>query len=112
MCLSKLPSLESDLLYSLNHPSCFLIHSELYLTVSLRRSNSSMNRSASVERASDSVAPARQRNWSTAFDDLHVTLPGGGGVTRPHLPESVVVRWAAELLLAVHELHLTGLIIG
>ena len=71
-----------------------------------------MNRSVSVERASDSVALARHRHWSSVFDDLHVTSPGGGGVIRPHLPESVVVRWAAELLVAIHELHQTSLLIG
>ncbi|XP_067941983.1 ribosomal protein S6 kinase-like 1 isoform X2 [Watersipora subatra] len=77
--------------------------------MSLRRSNSSKSRSASVERASDSVNSARHRNWSTFIEELEVSERRH---SRPYLPESCVQRWAAELLLAIDELHHTGLILG
>jgi len=78
----------------------------LYFPVSLRRSSSAMNRSMSVERASDTTT--RSRNWSAAFDDLHIR---GRSQARSHLPESCVQRWGAELLVAISELHETGLLL-
>lgn len=68
-----------------------------------------MNRSASVERASDSLkSNSRNRNWSTVFSELESQSTSK---TRGHLPESCVRQWAAELLLAIDELHQYGLVL-
>ncbi|KAF6025374.1 RPS6KC1 [Bugula neritina] len=77
--------------------------------MSLKRSNSSLSRSVSVERTSDIVSSSRHRNLSAAFDDLELSSPQSP--TKPHLPENCVQKWAAELLMAIDELHQCGLIL-